>query len=127
MQRAIDEVTRRRKIQLEYNKKHNITPQTIVKPIRDKIIDRTVDTDKPKNYERIKLDIAKLEKKLSGSELLVTGSSPDSDEYIYTNNQSTNTLITQLTKQMKSAAKDLDFERAAVIRDRINELQDLPQ
>ena len=88
MKRAIDETNRRRKIQIEYNQKNNITPKTIVKDIRE-IIEAT----KP-----IKETSAKI---------------PASQD----------SFMEILENEMFEAAKNLDFERAAEIRDRITELK----
>ncbi len=92
MQKAITETVRRRKIQMAYNKKHNITPKTIVKKVSDVLeISTHADDDK------------KIEKQLT----------PDEK----------NKLIDQLTKEMKAAAKMLEFEHAAFLRDKINKLK----
>lgn len=96
MKEAIGEVDRRREYQLEYNKKHNITPETIEKAIRAKLItfrEETVEDLKP----------------LMEKEVLL----PDQKER----------LIKRLRTEMKMAAKDLDFETAAQLRDKIRYLQ----
>ena len=93
MAQAISEVNRRREIQLEYNQKHNITPKTIEKPIRERIIAKL---EKPEK-EEIKLD-----------EL-----TPGEQQR----------LLPGLKKEMRQAAKDLDFEEAIRIRDTINKIQ----
>ena len=88
---AIKETSRRRKIQEEYNKIHNITPQTIIKEIREVITNNEdIALDKPK----------KLNKK-------------DKQK-----------LITNLEKEMREAAKNLDFERAMELRDALFELKE---
>ncbi len=91
MERAITETQRRREIQTEYNQKHGITPQSIVKDIRDvlEISSRDVRDDSGK--------------KLSKKEKLA--------------------LIEQLQKDMKHAAQLLEFEYAAELRDKIEELR----
>lgn len=89
MKKAIDETNRRRRIQIEYNKKHGITPTTIVKPIHE----------------------------------LIEATKAVEEEEDYTTGLSTEELIAQLEKEMKEAAKSLDFERAAQLRDRIYELK----
>lgn len=92
MQEAIDETARRREIQLQYNATHGITPMTIKKPIRDLISVRTETT----TGEKIDLtqvafkDLPKDEQK---------------------------NIIANLENQMKAAAKALDFEEAAQLRD----------
>ncbi len=96
MRAAITETERRRKIQLEYNRLHGITPKTIVKDIRDVIeIGRSDDESKENAKERPKRMTAK-------------------------EREST---IEALTRQMKQAAKNLEFEQAAYLRDRIAELR----
>ncbi|PIZ46075.1 excinuclease ABC subunit B [candidate division WWE3 bacterium CG_4_10_14_0_2_um_filter_41_14] len=97
MQRAIDEVDRRRAIQKEYNEKHGIDPTSINKPIRDKLIERDTSA-KARDFSKQKVDID-------------VSSDVDSSA-----------AITQLTKQMKEAAKNMEFERAAMLRDRIDEI-----
>ncbi len=92
MRRAIAETNRRRKIQNEYNKAHGITPKTIVKDIRDPIAITS------------KKETEKLEK--------AKNLSADQKKK----------LIDKLTADMKRAAKDLDFETAALLRDKIRRL-----
>ncbi len=90
---AVAETNRRRRIQLDYNEKHGIIPQTVVKDIRD-IID--ISSKNPK-------DGKKQQKKLSPK---------DKDK-----------LIEQLSAEMRSAASKLEFEKAAFLRDKIKELR----
>ncbi len=89
MREAIDETKRRRTIQEEYNKKHNIIPTTIKKEIRE-VISNEEEIDKSKKKA------TKKEKKKT---------------------------IEDLTKEMKEAARQLDFERAMELRDAIFELE----
>ncbi|AQU02827.1 MAG: excinuclease ABC subunit UvrB [Dehalococcoides mccartyi] len=96
MQRAMDEISRRRKIQEDYNRLHNITPQGIRKAIKD-------------INERIRSVTAEV----SGPEFRPA---PTLREDIAR-------LIKELESQMKKAAKNLEFERAALIRDRVVELR----
>ena len=93
---TVEETNRRRGIQMAYNEKHGIVPKTIIKEIRD-LIEIGVSPSKTEK-ERIK-DAKKLPAKEKAS------------------------LVEELTKQMKEAAKSLDFERAAYLRDRIAELR----
>lgn len=94
MERAIGETNRRRKIQENYNTKHGITPAGIAKAIEDKM--RTEEKeDKSK-----KLDLKKIPK----------------DEYGH--------IIRELTAQMDLAAANLEFEKAAELRDNIQQLKD---
>ncbi len=89
MQRAIDETRRRRKKQDDYNKANGIVPVTIKKEIRD-VLDIAIKDEKTKDGKT---------KKLSKKEL--------------------ETTVERLTSQMKDAAKRLDFELAAALRDKI--------
>ena len=98
MQKAIDETTRRRTIQQAYNEKHGITPVTIQKKIRD-VIRATVAAEEAEEY----VSKAAAGKKLSKEDRMK--------------------LITLMEKEMKEAAKALDFERAAELRDTVLELK----
>lgn len=102
MQKAIDETARRRAIQQEYNKKHGITPKTIIKPIQEAIAatKKSDDTgEKKTDTEFTTKDFAKL--------------SATAQE----------NMVEELTEQMRAAAKRLDFEQAATLRDTVMELQ----
>lgn len=106
MKLTIDETTRRRKIQADYNLKHGIEPKTIIKS-RDEILSSTSVADVRKKETTTKnspfFEIAEpLIKYMSGNEKM--------------------DLIEQLTDEMKKAAKDLEFERAAKLRDEIDRL-----
>ncbi len=96
MERALSETNRRRKLQVEYNQKHNITPQSIKKAIR-----AITDNLQLRDQKVIKLDLETLE-----GENIVK-------------------IINQKEKEMKIAAKNLQFELAAVLRDEIIELKKL--
>jgi excinuclease ABC subunit B len=103
MRYAIDETNRRRAIQMKYNEENGITPQTIIKPVRDVIELRAKD------------EIAAASgrgKKAGKKKDTVPVSQAERDA-----------LITELTAEMKLAAKNLEFERAAYLRDRINEIK----
>ena len=93
MRNAIDETMRRRKIQNDYNMENGIVPRTIIKEIRPPI----------HNTDDEISDIIKSSKKATRSELQKT--------------------IKDLEKQMKQAAKNFDFERAAELRDIIFEMK----
>lgn len=97
MNRAISETNRRRQIQMEYNEKHGITPKTIDKGIRDVIEATTVAEDDVKYKTKRKK--GKINKK-------------DLDK-----------IISAMEEEMKDCAKNLQFERAAELRDKITELQ----
>jgi len=103
MRRAIDETNRRRRIQMEYNQKHGITPQTVVKPVRD-IIEATKSLEeKTPSRSRVQIEAGDGRKKMGRREL--------------------RSLIKRLEKEMREAAKRLEFERAAELRDAILELK----
>jgi len=98
MRKAIAETNRRRTVQEEYNKKHNITPQSIKRNIQATL--RTV-------YEQ--------------DYFTVPIAAEDAGEYLSTVNIPA--LIASLDKQMRAAAKELDFETAAELRDKIRSLR----
>ena len=95
MDRALKETERRRRIQDEYNKAHGITPKTIIKDISVPLAITTV------------ADIAEADKNEKGKPL---------------SSEKKKKLIDKLTSDMKRAAKELDFETAAALRDRIRRL-----
>lgn len=97
MRRAISETNRRRKIQMEYNIRHGIKPKTIEKAVHD-VIEATRAAEESEKYR-----ISKDEDFMSRDEI--------------------NKLIGRLTEEMKEAAEDLQFERAAELRDKIAELK----
>ncbi len=100
MQKAIDETHRRRQIQEKYNHDHGITPKTIIKPIAAAITAGTpVEDEEKTDTEFTDKDFAKL------------GSTAQQQ------------MIDDLTEQMRDAAKRLDFEQAATLRDTVLELK----
>ena len=101
MRAAIDETNRRREIQSAYNREHGITPQTIKKSVRDLI---EIGKKEAEDSAETKLDrVAREKRKLSAAEK--------------------EKLIAEHTAEMKEAAKKLEFERAAYLRDKIKGLQ----
>ena len=96
MQMAIDETKRRREIQMRYNEEHGITPQTIKKSVRDLI---------------------SISKKVAAEELRME-KDPESMSV-----QELEKLIKDMTKQMKKAAAELNFEAAAELRDKLVDLK----
>jgi excinuclease ABC subunit B len=98
MRRAIGETDRRRAIQQEYNREHGITPQTIVKSIESTLV-----TAYEADYFKIPLDLESIE------------------EYSRANIRET---IQRLDGEMRVAAKAMEFERAAELRDRIKYLRE---
>ncbi|MCX6665107.1 MAG: excinuclease ABC subunit UvrB [Euryarchaeota archaeon] len=85
IRKALDETNRRRSIQLEYNKKHGIIPTTIIKPVKEKVVEITDTKYIPK------ADIP--------------------------------ALIVNVELEMRAAADNLDFEKAIMLRDRVNKLK----
>ncbi|EHK2279683.1 excinuclease ABC subunit UvrB [Clostridium perfringens] len=98
MDKSIKETERRRVIQMEYNEEHNITPTTVIKGVRD-IIEATKVSEEKENYED---EVKKAAKKDIPIEK----------------------LIEQYEEEMKEAAKNLQFERAAELRDIIKDLKE---
>ena len=98
MKAAINETKRRRSIQEKYNQEHGITPKTIIKPIRDNISAIVEDNNKDQ---------------------ITT----ENFDYNKLNKKERKEIINRLKKQMQEAAKKLDFETAAELRDTILELE----
>ena len=97
MEKAIAETERRRAVQLAYNEKHGITPKTIKKEVRDPIA-----LGKAEDTPEVRTETPK--KRLSPKEREKT--------------------IERLRAEMRDAAKRLEFERAAYLRDRIRQLEE---
>jgi len=101
MKRAIAEVGRRRQIQLDYNKKHDIIPKQITKPIRKKLIEEIIEEQisdkKKKGYEDI--------------------------DYKQMPPDETAKAVLTMEKEMKYEADMLNFERAAILRDKIRDIK----
>lgn len=98
MQSAIDETERRRKIQMAYNEAHGITPETVQKEIRRGLADQI--KARKTAREAVRLNETEYDKV---------------------------EMATEIEKEMLAAAEALDFERAAILRDQLNELKDMPQ
>ena len=96
MDRAIKETERRRKIQMDYNKEHGIIPKTIKKDVRD-VIGSIMVTEESETYEVDSTGLSENDKVK---------------------------LIKEYTDEMKDAAKNLQFERAAELRDMIKKLEE---
>ena len=97
MRKAISETNRRRKIQSDYNKKHGITPKTVYKAVRD-LIEATKTGEEIEKY-----NIKGPKERINKEEIMK--------------------LIEALEEEMKDCAKNLQFEKAAELRDRIKELK----
>ena len=98
MAKAISETNRRRQIQTAYNEKHGITPKSIQKAIRN-VIEATRTAEEPSGYKA----------GAAGAETL--------------DRETLQSLIESMLKEMRLAARELEFERAASIRDRVEELK----
>jgi excinuclease ABC subunit B len=98
MERSIGETNRRRQIQMDYNVQHNITPVSVVKAVRD-VIESKKMAEQKAYYRAEKVD----------------------PESINLDDIATN--LADMEKRMKQAAKALDFEQAALIRDEIRDLK----
>lgn len=97
MNKALSETSRRRKIQIEYNEQHGIIPTTVKKEIRE-VIEATKVAEEKAEYGSL-------------------------EEAIEANNENIDVLIEKYEKEMKQAAKDLQFEQAAHLRDLILKLK----
>ena len=103
MQRAIDEVARRREIQIQYNTDNNITPTSIHKPIRERIMEKVIDDDtETQNIKEMTIE--------------------KFDFQTYSQKKQKQ-IIKQLEHKMKTAAELLEFETAAQIRDKVKILK----
>jgi excinuclease ABC subunit B len=101
MQRAIDETNRRRAKQVAYNTEHGITPQTVIKAVRDVLESKKV--AEAKSYYKVSSN--KAPETLPLDQLMLA--------------------LTDMEKEMKAAARNLDFEHAAMLRDEITRLKKL--
>lgn len=111
MQAAIDEVGRRRKIQTEYNRKHRIVPRGVEKPVREKLLERNKDEDVP------------IIKPIKEFKHLGWHNLHDIDPHSLTP-QDRKKLAAKLTRLMKQAAKEWEFEQAAYYRNAVRLLKD---
>jgi excinuclease ABC subunit B len=131
MEYALNETTRRRNIQLAYNKKHNITPKTIMKKIKDiteelesehgKIVNAELSLDlevfKRAYAKELKSDKSKVTKKDGLTEVKLHMSDEERSNLVYEK------IIKIKEKEMNKAVKELDFETAAILRDEIGVLK----
>jgi excinuclease ABC subunit B len=108
MQRMMEETERRRVIQLAYNEEHGIIPQTIIKSIAE--IERSTRVADARTRDREEEALAKVAERRAA----YGGEAPKKDP---------RELIAELEQEMKDAAAQLDFERAALLRDELLELR----
>jgi len=105
MKRALSEVERRRKYQIKMNKKYGITPKSIQKPIRKKLIEKEEEPSVEKLFGKKESTFMKL------PHIDLDGLTP----------MDKRRLVSSLRREMLLAAQDLNFELAAEIRDKIKE------
>lgn len=113
MQAVLDETNRRRELQIEYNNEHNINPTTVYKSLEEILSSTSVadiQAHKVQKYEE-----TEKKKKQKAAEPL----------YGYLTGEQRKELQEQMFIEMKKAAKELDFERAAELRDELQKLQSL--
>jgi len=109
MRKTIEETNRRRKLQEEYNKEHGITPKTIYKSVEEILSSTSIADVRKKEYEKEEAQFLKV------AEPVVR----------YMTKEQKLELIEQMTEEMLTAAKDLEFERAAFLRDEIEKMKKL--
>jgi excinuclease ABC subunit B len=98
MKAAIEETNRRRRVQQSYNEEHGITPQSIIKPLDPELV---------RFFEGDYYEIPVIEEEAAG----------------YTSAEELEKEIERLEKEMRNAAKEFEFEKAAVLRDRVLKLK----
>lgn len=115
MKAAIEETLRRRTIQVQYNKDHGITAETISKPIRKRVLkkkeEKKLEAEKQKKAGHVLVDLNKNEQ-VDISKIVPADMTPYDKR----------SMSTKLKRRMNQAAKDMDFELAAILRDVIKEL-----
>ena len=111
MKIAIGETMRRRKVQLAHNQEHNIDPKTIVKPIRERMIEKVEEEQQGNREEMFIVDVGKEQVDLMA--VKADSLTPDDKKK----------MVKKLRRRMRQAADEMDFELAAVLRDKIEELE----
>jgi excinuclease ABC subunit B len=108
MKVAIDEISRRREQQLEYNKTHNITPQTIFKPVREKIAEHSEE-------DYLAFDKMRRDFDIKAVEAIDAESMTPMDK---------KKMVKKLEREMKQYAEEMNFEAAIALRDKIREIKE---
>lgn len=109
MRKTIEETNRRRKLQTEYNDQHGITPKTIYKSVEEIMSSTSIADVRKKEHEKEEATFLKV------AEPVIK----------YMTNDQRKELVEQMTEEMINAAKDLEFERAAFLRDEIEKMKNL--
>ena len=109
MRKTIDETNRRRKVQTEYNKEHNITPKTIFKSVEEIMESTSIADVRKRDSDKDQMTFTKV------AEPVIR----------YMSNQQKQELVDQMKEEMITAAKDLEFEKAAALRDEIEKMKKL--
>lgn len=123
MQKVLDETERRRKIQMDYNEKHGITPQTVTKELKP-LVDPSLISNKSMDFGQDAKKAAEqdyLESIKVADDGIQYKASPAMNEVTFENKEK---LIEHLRKTMLHAAKNMEFEEAARIRDQIGKLEE---
>jgi excinuclease ABC subunit B len=107
MQKMINETTRRRKMQIDYNIKNNIIPTTIYKSVEEIFASTSIADVREKDVYKRDYSITKVTEPVLK----------------YMTREQQEDLIKQMVEEMHNAAKDLEFERAASLRDEIERLR----
>ena len=109
MRKTIAETNRRRKLQMEYNKANNITPKTIYKSVEEIMSSTSIADVRKRDEEKEHVSFTKV------AEPVIK----------YMTQEQRQELVDQMTEEMLTAAKDLEFERAAMLRDEIEKMKKL--
>ena len=127
MQRAIDETERRRALQESYNTEHGITPRTVCKEVKDLIELTKVEGEAatPKKGRKSKADSPVVYDSTATTEVVAETVQPLSPKSQYETKEDVFNAIEETTRLMKAAAKQLEFERAAELRDELGRLRQL--
>ncbi|HOJ18877.1 MAG TPA: excinuclease ABC subunit UvrB [Ignavibacteriaceae bacterium] len=107
MKKMISETNRRRKLQIEYNRVNNITPQTIYKSYEEILLSTSIADVRKKDDEKPDYGLLKVAEPVMK----------------YMSDDEKKDLVSQMTEEMYKAAKDMEFEKAASLRDEIEKLK----